>query len=107
MISLIECHTGHRSRDLFLRILADLPIVALLFEGVGVEGGGGGEREEREERLLRADSLKAGLNLTDSYSLLHFLQLLAKFEVILLFVVLENGSFIHQHYSPQKWFVQT
>ena len=96
MISLIECHTGHRSRDLFLRILADLPIVALLFEGIGVEG------EEGEERLLGADSLKAGLNLTDSYSLLHFLQLLAKFEVILLFVVLENGSFIHQHYSPQK-----
>ena len=91
---MIECRTGHRSRDLFPRIRADLPLEVLLSEGV-VE-------EEGEERLLRAGSLKVGLNLTDSYSLLHFIQLLAELEVLLQFVALENGSFTHQHYSPQK-----
>ena len=97
MISLIECRTGHRSRDLFLRKLAELPLLVLLAERVAEE-----EVEEGEEMLFEVDSLKVGLNLTDSYFLFYPIQLLAKLEVPLLFVALENGSFIHLHYSPQK-----
>ena len=99
MISLIECRTGHRSRDLFLRKLAELPLLVLMAERVAEEEV---VVEEGEEMLFEVDSLKVGLNLTDSYFLFYPIQLLAKLEVPLLFVALENGSFIHLHYSPQK-----